>query len=87
MARTHKKRTRGHKRGRGRTTRYNRKNIIAQSASAISNTSKRYMPKVKNGLENVGSSVVQTGEKTVPLIQGFSRKFFSLFGSKKRRKH
>jgi hypothetical protein len=52
-------------------------------------TSKKYMPKVKSGLENVGSKVVKTGEQSIPFLQRMTRKFFGIFSSKsgKTRKH
>ena len=59
-----------------------RKNIITQSASFVNDTSKKIMPKVKYGLENIGAKVVN---KTVPVMQGMSRKFFGMFGSKTRK--
>ena len=43
----------------------NTKNIInktvGKSVSVVKSTSRKYMPKVKSGLENVGSKVVKTG--------------------------
>jgi hypothetical protein len=47
------------------------------------------MPKVKSGLENVGSKVVTKTEKSVPYLQQMTRKFFDMFGSKtkKHRRH
>jgi hypothetical protein len=47
------------------------------------------MPKVKSGLENVGSNVVRTGQKTIPFLQQMTRKFFGMFSLKtrKNRKH
>jgi hypothetical protein len=73
-------------------TRRNYKNIInktvEQSVSVVKSTSRKYMPKVKSGLENVGSKVVKTGEQSVPFLQQMTRKFFSMFSgkSKKNRK-
>jgi len=62
------------------------KNIIDktynQSISLAKNTSKKYMPKVKSGLENVGSKVVKTGENSVPFLQNMTRKFFGMFSNK-----
>ena len=77
------------------STRRNRnyKNLInktvEQSVSVVKSTSKKYMPKVKSGLENVGSKVVKTGEQSVPFLQQMSRKFFSMFSgkTKKNRKY
>jgi hypothetical protein len=47
------------------------------------------MPKVKSGLENVGSKVVKTGEQSIPFLQQTTRNFFSMFSgkTKKNRKH
>jgi hypothetical protein len=41
------------------------------------------MPRVKNGLENVGSRVISKGEKTVPYLQRMTRKLFSSFDKKR----
>lgn len=62
------------------------KNIInktmEETVSVAKSTSKRYMPKLKTGLENVGSKVVETGKKSVPFLQQMTRKFFGMFSSK-----
>ena len=55
---------------------------VEQSVSTVKYTSKKYMPKVKSGLENVGSNVVKTGEQSVPFLQKTTRKFFSIFSGK-----
>lgn len=55
---------------------------LQQSASAVRTTSRKYMPKVKSGLENVGSSVVKTGEQSIPFLQRLTRKFFGMFSTK-----
>jgi len=61
---------------------------IDQSVSTVKSTSKKYMPKVKTGLENVGSKVVRTGQKSVPFLQQLTRKFFGMFSkSSKTRRH
>jgi len=61
---------------------------IDQSVSVAKTTSKKYMPKVKSGLENVGSKVVKTGEQSIPFLQRMTRKFFGMFSTKsKTRKH
>lgn len=71
-------------------TRRNYKNIInktvEQSVSVVKSTSRKYMPKVKSGLENVGSKVVKTGEQSVPFLQQMTRKFFSMFSGKSKKK-
>ena len=49
---------------------------VENSVSVVKSTSKKYMPKVKTGLESVGSKVVTTTEKSVPFLQQMTRKFF-----------
>jgi len=53
--------------------------------STVKTTSKKYMPKVKTGLENVGERVVKTSKKSVPFLQRMTRKLFSVFKIKSRR--
>ena len=80
-------------RSRNRSRHRSRKNIINKtvenSVSVVKSTSKKYMPKVKTGLENVGSSVITKTQKSVPYLQQMTRKFFDMFGSKtkKHRRH
>jgi len=59
------------------------------SVSVVKSTSNKYMPKVKSGLENVGSKVITTGKQSVPFLQSMTRKLFNLFKSKntRRRRH
>lgn len=52
---------------------------IEQTVSVAKNTSRKYMPKVKSGLENVGNKVVKTSVKTIPFLQSMTRKFFGMF--------
>lgn len=67
--------------------RSSKKNIIKktfdQSINVVKSTSRKYMPKVKSGLENVGSKVVNSSSKTIPFLQNMTRKFFGLFSNKK----
>jgi hypothetical protein len=56
---------------------------LNQSVSVVKNTSKRYMPKVKSSLENVGSKMIKSGQESVPYLQRLTRKVFSKFGVKK----
>lgn len=74
-----------------RSTRRNKKNIVnktlEQTVSVAKTTSKKYMPKVKSGLENVGSKVVKTGEQSIPFLQRMTRKFFGMFTGTRTRKH
>jgi hypothetical protein len=84
MARS-KNRVRSHKRRR------NSKNIVNKTinttVSFTKSASKKIMPKVKTGLENVGSKVIKTGEQSVPFLQNMTRKFFGLFSKNKSRKN
>lgn len=78
--------TRINRRTRRNSRNRNYKNIVnktvEQSVNTVKYTSKKYMPKVKSGLENVGSNVVKTGEQSVPFLQKTTRKFFSIFSGK-----
>ena len=85
--RTNKYRTSRSRRHRG-TNQYRNKNIMSESVSVIKSSSRRYMPKVKHGLENVGSNVTQTATKTVPFFQRMTRKIFGAFmPNKNTRRH
>jgi len=61
------------------------KNILHKTVSVVKSTSKKYMPKLKTGLENVGSKVVKTGQKSIPFLQNITRKFFNMFSTRIRR--
>lgn len=78
--------TRINRRTRRNSRNRNYKNIVnktvEQSVNTVKYTSKKYMPKVKSSLENVGSNVVKTGEQSVPFLQKTTRKFFSIFSGK-----
>jgi hypothetical protein len=66
-----------------------RKNIIGRTlnkgVATVKSTSRKYMPKVKTSLENVGSKVIRTSKKSVPFLQRMTRKLFSIFGRKSKR--
>ena len=86
----HRKRTRTAKRSRRNMVGKTLSKEVNAGVSVIKTTSKKYMPKVKTGLEDVGSKVTSTAKKSVPMLQQASRKFFGLFGigkgkTKKRR--
>jgi hypothetical protein len=82
-------RHRGRNRSRSRSGKNFMNKTVENSVSVVKSTSKKYMPKVKTGLESVGSKVVTTTEKSVPYLQQMTRKFFDMFGSKtkKHRRH
>lgn len=80
----HQRKTHRHRKSRkSRKSRNILNKTLKQSVNIVKTTSKKYMPKVKTGLENVGSKVVKTGQKTVPYLQRLTRKVFSKFGVKK----
>jgi hypothetical protein len=65
------------------------KNIVSKTlgkgVTTVKATSKKYMPKVKSSLENVGSKVITTTKKSVPFLQGLTRKVFNMFKVKTRK--
>lgn len=79
MARRRSNKRRTHRK---RNSRNIASSVVKKSVGIFKSTSKRYMPKVKSGLENVGSNVITKGEKTVPYLQRMTRKLFSSFGKK-----
>jgi hypothetical protein len=58
------------------------KNIVSQTVSKgfglVKSTSNKYAPKVKSGLQNIGSKVIKTGQQTVPYLQSLTRKAFGV---------
>jgi hypothetical protein len=74
---------------RRKTSKRSNKNILnktlEQSVSVAKSTSKKYMPKVKSGLETVGSKVVKSGQQSIPFLQQMTRKFFGIFSLKTRK--
>jgi len=43
------------------------------------------MPKVKSGIEGVGSKVIKTSQQSIPFFQQMTRKFLNLFSTKTRK--
>jgi hypothetical protein len=79
-----------HRRSHHRSSKKNLFNkTVGTSVSIVKSTSKKYAPKLKSGLENVGSKVIRSGQQTVPFLQRLTRKAFSAVGITKRhrRKH
>jgi hypothetical protein len=60
-----------------------RKNIVSKTIQKgtvlVNETSKKVMPKVKTGLENVGSKVIKSSKRSIPYLQRLTRKLFSKF--------
>lgn len=71
-----------HKRKRSHHSKNILNKTMNKSVSLVKSTSKKYMPKVKGGLENVGSKVIRTSKKSVPFLQKITRKVFGMFGIK-----
>jgi hypothetical protein len=71
--------------------RRSKKNFVGKSVSKgvnmVKSTSKKYMPKVKSSLENVGSAVSSTAQKSIPFLQKKTRGMFEMLKMKKTRKH
>ena len=67
-----------------RKTRRNKNMILKQGVNVVKSTSKKYMPKLKSGLENVGSKVIKSGQETVPYLQRLTRKMFGSLTKKRR---
>jgi hypothetical protein len=67
---------------------YVNKNVINKTLkhgfTKVKYTSKKYMPRVKSGIEGVGSKVTTTAVKTIPVLQKTTRDLFSVFGLKKK---
>ena len=80
----HRSHIKSYRRRRSNNRRSN--NFMNSTVSVAKSTNKKYMPKVKNGLENVGSKVIKTGSESVPFLQRMTRKVFGMF-SRKTKKH
>ncbi len=78
------KRRHHHRHNRNRNRSF-KKNIFNKSASIVKSTSSKYMPKVKSGLEGVGSNVIKTSKNSVPFLQNLTRKLFGVFSQTKKR--
>jgi hypothetical protein len=87
MATRHRRHSRKHSRKNNQFKRTLKRGFRASKKgfSAVRSTSKKYMPRVKTGLENVGSKVTKTATKSVPVLQKASRDLFSMFGLKKKK--
>jgi hypothetical protein len=64
------------------------KNFLNKSVSIAKTTSRKYIPKMKHSIENVGSEVIKSGHDSVPFLQRMTRKLFGFLGVKsKKRRH
>ena len=57
---------------------------LSKGYNVAKTTTKKYAPKVKAGLENVGSKVTVVAKKSVPFIQKSADKILSLFNKTKK---
>lgn len=75
---------------RSRTRRHHNKSLLKKTmnktVSIAKSTSRKIMPKIKSGLENVGSKVIKTGENSIPYFQRMTRKLFGMFSKTRRRR-
>ena len=67
---------------RSRTHRYRSKRV--RFGSLGTQMSRKVMPRVKSGLESVGSQVISKGSNTIPYLQRLTRKLMGVFSTKKR---
>lgn len=55
---------------------------IGKSVGMVKSTSQKYAPKIKSGLQSVGSKVIKTSKQTIPYLQKLTRKAFGVVGIK-----
>ncbi len=58
---------------------------LKQGYSVAQETSKKYMPKVKTGIESLGSNVTESAKQSVPYLQHLSRKLLNMIGIRTRK--
>ena len=71
-----------HRKSHRRSSRNIVSKTLGTSVSMVKSTSKKYAPKLKTGLENVGSKVIKSGQQTIPYLQRLTRKAFGAVGIK-----
>ena len=80
---THKRR--GGRSGRSRSNRSTK--YLKKGLSAVQTTTKKYMPKVRYGLEKVGAKMTDTAaksvDKSVPMIEKKARELLGMLGFNK----
>lgn len=59
--------------------------VATKGYSVAKQTSRRYMPKVKSGIENLGSNVTETAKETVPYLQKLTRRVLAMIGVRTRK--
>lgn len=59
--------------------------VAEKGYSIAKQTSQKYMPKVKTGIENLGSNVSETAKETVPYLQKLTRRVLDMIGVRTRK--
>ena len=84
---SHRRRN-GKSRGKGNllnTTIKRSYSVAEKGYSVAKETSKKYMPKVKSGLEKIGSNVTETAKESVPYLQKLTRRVLDMIGVRTRK--
>ena len=61
------------------------KKSLSKGYDVAKSTTKKYAPKVKAGLENVGSKVKVVAKKSVPVVKGVADKILGLFNKTRKK--
>jgi hypothetical protein len=61
------------------------KKSLSKGYDVAKTTTKKYAPKVKAGLENVGSKVKVVAKKSVPVVKGVADKILGLFNKTRKK--
>ena len=59
--------------------------VAQKGYSVAQETSKKYMPKVKSGIETLGSNVSETAKESVPYLQKLTRRVLDMIGIRTRK--
>lgn len=59
--------------------------VAEKGYSVAKETSQKYMPKVKSGLEKIGSNVTETAKESVPYLQKLTRRVLDMIGVRTRK--
>jgi hypothetical protein len=61
------------------------KKSLSKGYNVAKTTTKKYAPKVKAGLENVGSKVKVVAKKSVPVVKGVADKLLGLLNKTRKK--
>lgn len=59
--------------------------VASKGFSVAKQTSRKYMPKVKSGIETLGSNVTEKAKETVPYLRNITRRVFDMINSRTRK--